>query len=65
MAKYLTLERLGQSAIVTLKNAPANLLTTESLNELASTVRSLDADPAVRSLVLTGAGETFFPPVPT
>lgn len=60
MAKYLTLERLGQSAIVTLKNAPANLLTTESLNELATTMRSLDADPAVRSVVLTGAGDAFF-----
>ncbi|XLM19767.1 enoyl-CoA hydratase-related protein, partial [Chromobacterium piscinae] len=60
MARYLTLERLGKSAIVTLSNLPANLLTTDGLNELASTLQALNADDGVRSVVITGAGDTFF-----
>ncbi|MDF0604871.1 enoyl-CoA hydratase [Neisseriaceae bacterium TC5R-5] len=60
MVRYLTLERLGQSAIITLNNPPANLLTTDSLNELAATVQTLDSDPNIRAVVITGNGETFF-----
>lgn len=60
MGKYLTLERLGQSAILTINNPPANLWTVDSLNELAHTMAELDADRSYRSVVITGAGEAFF-----
>ncbi|WP_293765535.1 enoyl-CoA hydratase [uncultured Aquitalea sp.] len=60
MAKYLTLERLGQSAIITINNPPANLWNPDSLRELAVIVRGLHDDATVRSVVITGAGEAFF-----
>lgn len=60
MARYLTLERLGKSAIITLSNLPANLLTTDGLNELTATLQALNADDDVRSVVITGAGDAFF-----
>ncbi|MBV8680088.1 MAG: enoyl-CoA hydratase [Aquitalea sp.] len=60
MAKYLTLEHLGQSAIITINNPPANLWTIDSLHELTATMTTLQADKAVRSVVITGAGEAFF-----
>ena len=60
MSKHIVVERLGQSAIVTISNPPANAWTLESLKALTVAMESLDADPEVRSVVLTGAGERFF-----
>jgi len=60
MSKYIVVERLGQSAIVTINNPPANAWTLESLKALTLAMEALDADPGVRSVVLTGAGERFF-----
>nr|WP_199064751.1 enoyl-CoA hydratase [Chromobacterium sp. ASV5] len=60
MARYLTLERLGQAAIITLSSPPANVLTTDGLLELASTIQTLGADASVRAVVLTGAGDSYF-----
>jgi len=60
MSKYIVVERLGQSAIVTISNPPANAWTLESLKALTLAMETLDADPRVRSVVLTGAGERFF-----
>jgi len=60
MAKYLTLEHLGQSAIITINHPPVNAWTVESLHELASTMTTLQSDRSVRSVVLTGAGDAFF-----
>lgn len=60
MAKYLTLEHLGQSAIITINNPPANVWTIASLRELADIMTALRADRSVRSVVITGAGDAFF-----
>ncbi|MGL6047334.1 MAG: enoyl-CoA hydratase-related protein, partial [Vogesella sp.] len=60
MSKYIVVERLGQSAIVTINNPPANAWTLESLKALTLAMEALDADSQVRSVVLTGAGERFF-----
>lgn len=60
MSKYIVVERLGQSAIVTINNPPANTWTLESLKALTLAMEALDADAQVRSVVLTGAGERFF-----
>ncbi|WP_159877808.1 MULTISPECIES: enoyl-CoA hydratase [Aquitalea] len=60
MAKYLTLEHLGQSAIITINNPPANVWTIASLRELAALMNDLQADSAVRAVVITGAGDAFF-----
>jgi enoyl-CoA hydratase/carnithine racemase len=60
MAKYLTLEHLGQSAIITINNPPANVWTIASLRELAALMKDLQADSAVRAVVITGAGDAFF-----
>jgi len=60
MAKYLTLEHLGQSAIITINNPPANVWTIASLHELAALMTDLQADSTVRAVVITGAGDAFF-----
>jgi enoyl-CoA hydratase/carnithine racemase len=60
MAKYLTLEHLGQSAIITINNPPANVWTIASLRELAAVMKDLQADSTVRAVVITGAGDAFF-----
>lgn len=58
--KFIVVEKLGQSAIVTIDNAPANTLGLDVLAELESTVKSLSNDENIRALVVTGAGDRFF-----
>lgn len=60
MNNQIVIEHLGQSAIVTINNPPANVWTLESLQALATAMESLTADPQVNAVVLTGAGEKFF-----
>lgn len=56
----LLLEKRGLAAIVTLDNPPAHTWTEDSLAGLAHLVRDLEADPAIRALIITGSGEKFF-----
>jgi len=57
----LTLERDGPVAIVTLNRPDAmNALSRAMRAELDATMRALDADPDVRVVILTGAGERAF-----
>ena len=44
MTQKIIVERLGQSAIVTINNPPANVWTIESLQELARAMDALAAD---------------------
>ncbi|MFN4236099.1 MAG: enoyl-CoA hydratase [Vogesella sp.] len=60
MSKYIIVERLGQCAIVTINNPSSNAWTLESLKALSAAMETLDADSAVRSVVLTGAGDQYF-----
>jgi len=54
------LEKLGNTALLTISHPPANTWTEKSLNELKATVEELNADPENYALVLTGEGEKFF-----
>lgn len=56
----ITLERDGHTAILTLHNpARRNAYTREMRRELAARFNELQQDPAVRAIVLTGAGGHF------
>lgn len=65
MAEHLIVEHLGRSAILTLNAPPVNALDTGQLQALTRQIHALSSDPQTRALVLTGAGDSFFPPGPT
>ena len=50
----------GSVATVTLNRPPANAFSRDGLLQLRDTVRQLEANPAVRALVITGQGPKFF-----
>ncbi len=50
----------GPVALLTLNNPSANVLTSAGLERLAHTVAALDADPAIRAVIVTGQGGKFF-----
>ncbi len=50
----------GNVALITIDNPAANTWDTESLPALKTVVETLNQDPAVYALVLTGAGDKFF-----
>ena len=57
----LTITHDGPVAVVTLSRAAKlNALTPAMLDELEGVARALESDPAVRAVVLTGAGEKAF-----
>lgn len=57
----VTLDRDGDLAILTLdRPAKLNALTLQMLRDLADRSAELDADPGVRAIVLTGAGDRAF-----
>lgn len=56
----LGLEIDGHTAIITLRNPPANTWTVHSLAALRDLVGALDADREIYALVITGEGEKFF-----
>jgi len=57
----LLLERDGAVAVVTLNRPKVlNALNNQTLTELAACMADLKADPAVRAIILTGAGEKSF-----
>jgi enoyl-CoA hydratase/carnithine racemase len=56
----LIVEREEAVAVVTLNRPPANAISGELVLELEAAVAELDADPAIRVLILTGAGDRIF-----
>lgn len=60
MNKQIVIEHLGQSAIVTIDNPPANIWGLSTLQQLAAAMEALDQEQSVRSVVITGAGDRFF-----
>jgi enoyl-CoA hydratase len=61
MPVSVDLERRGPVALLTLNRPEAlNAMSVELLNELEARLREVDADPGVRAVVLTGAGEKAF-----
>jgi enoyl-CoA hydratase len=57
---FVSIERRDAVALVTIDNPPVNALSTALLAELEAAIEELDADDAVRAVVLTGAGERAF-----
>ena len=60
MADFISAEQDGAVAIVTIDNPPMNALSAPLLEELEAEIERLDADDAVRAIVLKGAGERAF-----
>ena len=60
-AKFVTVAVGDGIATVTLNNPPSNLLTTSVLKELDQTFGKLEADDAVRVIILTASGKFFSP----
>lgn len=61
MPTLTTLERMGAVCTVTLnREAKLNTLTPAMLDELEAHARALDADPDIRVVILTGAGNRAF-----
>jgi enoyl-CoA hydratase/carnithine racemase len=56
----VSLERQGPVAIATLSNPPRHTMTVQTVVELARVADAVEADPALRVLVLTGSGEGVF-----
>lgn len=56
----ISVEKIGNVALLTVNNPPANTWDDESLPLLAKTVEELNADKEIYALVLTGQGEKFF-----
>ena len=58
--QYISTEREGSVAVVTIDHPPVNALSATLLEELEAEVEALDADDEVRAVVLRGAGEKAF-----
>jgi len=60
MGEYVSSERDGAVAIVTIDHPPVNALSAPLLEELEAELVALDGDDSVRAIVLRGAGERAF-----
>jgi enoyl-CoA hydratase len=60
MATFVSSERRDAVALVTIDNPPMNALSAALLEELEAELEALDADDAVRAIVLRGAGDRAF-----
>jgi enoyl-CoA hydratase len=60
MTEFVSTERDGMVAIVTIDHPPVNALSAPLLEELEAELVALDGDEGVRAIVLKGAGERAF-----
>ena len=60
MSTFVSTERRDAVALVTIDNPPMNALSAPLLDELEAEIDALDADGAVRAIVLRGGGERAF-----
>src|SRR3990170_3641648 len=60
MGQFISTEHDGAVAVVTIDHPPVNALSAALLEELEAELERLDADDAVRAIVLKGAGERAF-----
>jgi enoyl-CoA hydratase len=58
--EFVRYEAQGPIAVLTVDHAPANALSNQVLDEIGEALDAAEADPAVRCLVFTGAGDRFF-----
>lgn len=59
MPELVRFARHGDVAVLIIDNPPVNALSFAVSKELAAQMRGLESDPAVRAIVLIGAGRTF------
>jgi 3-hydroxyacyl-CoA dehydrogenase len=59
MSEYVTVERRGDIAVVTIDNPPVNALSLHMREPLHAALVELDADASVKAVVVTCAGRTF------
>jgi enoyl-CoA hydratase len=60
MGQFISTERDGFVAVVTIDNPPMNALSAALLDELEAEIDALDADDGTRAVVLRGGGERAF-----
>ncbi|HUG64807.1 MAG TPA: enoyl-CoA hydratase-related protein [Gaiellaceae bacterium] len=60
MGDFISTEKDGSIAVVTIDNPPMNALSAPLLDELEAEIDLLDGDDGVRAIVLVGAGERAF-----
>ena len=60
MSGQVQLAKRGPVAVLTLDNPPLNIITGQMRPLIMDRLRAVDADPEVRCVVLTGAGERSF-----
>jgi enoyl-CoA hydratase/carnithine racemase len=60
VGQFISVEQDGAVAVVTIDNPPVNALSAALLDELEAEIDRLDADDAVRAIVLKGGGERAF-----
>jgi enoyl-CoA hydratase len=60
MGTFVSTEHDGHVAVVTIDNPPMNALSAALLEELEAEIDRLDADDAIRAVVLRGGGERAF-----
>jgi enoyl-CoA hydratase len=60
VGEYVSTERDGMVAVVTIDHPPVNALSAPLLEELEAELVGLDGDDGVRAIVLKGAGERAF-----
>ena len=56
----LILSREESFAVVTLNRPPANAISVDLMRELNAALSDVEHDPAVRSVIITGAGDRIF-----
>jgi len=60
MPQYVSTERDGPVAVVTIDHPPVNALSAPLLDELEAEIDALDGDDEIRAIVLRGAGDRAF-----
>ena len=56
----LTLEREESFVVITLNRPPANAISEQLMKDLAAALTSVEADDAVRAVIVTGSGDRIF-----
>src|SRR2546421_10464000 len=59
MGEFVRVERDGAIATIRLDRPPMNALNAQVQDEIAAAAAEVDADPAVRAVVLYGGGKVF------